>query len=115
MKALRKRKISSFFSKETTAEGEPPKWRIKGSGVRGYPDRAPKTSELIELLIKEGIEVKKYTMGSPANMDSHHAKASFLDGGLNSCTGKYWYGVKGAWISGEKAFQFVVEKLGLTP
>jgi hypothetical protein len=114
-KAPRKRKIYSFFTKEPTAEGEPPKWRIKGSGVRGYPDDAPKTAELIEALKKEGIEVKEYSMSSPANVSSRHAEASFLDGGLYSSTGKYWFGEKGAWITGEQAFAFVVEKLGLVP
>jgi hypothetical protein len=113
--APRKRKISSFFTKEPTAEGEPPKWRIKGSGVRGYPDDAPKTAEVIEALKNAGVEVKMYTMGSPVNMDSRHAKASFLDGGLYSSTGKYWFGEKEAWITGEQAFAFVMEKQGLAP
>lgn len=52
-------------------------------------------------------------MGSPANCDSYHLEASFLDGGLRAKTGNYWYAARGAWIRGPKAVLLVALKLGL--
>jgi hypothetical protein len=89
------------------------KWRIKGSGVRGYPSDAKYTNAIIELLKNSNVIVEEYTSGSPVNVDSHHVRAIFLDGGLYASTGNYWYSERGAWITGKEAFKFIVDRLHL--
>ena len=83
------------------------------SGVRGFPIEAEYTSAIVDVLEANGIAVRQYSMGSPANVDSHHLEARFLDGGLTASTGKYWYGRKGAWIEGRKAVEWVARLLDL--
>jgi hypothetical protein len=51
-------------------------------------------------------------MGSPANVDSFHLEAKFLDGGLAGETGNY-FGERGAWIDGPRAVLLIALQLGL--
>ena len=112
-KPIRKPTVVSFFTKELEEKDTHPRWRIKGSGVRGFPSDADKTKAVIKILKDVGVPIREYTMSSPCNPSSYHVEAFFEDGGLRSVTGNYWYSERGAWISGEKAFDFIVQKLGL--
>jgi len=89
------------------------RWRIAGSGVMGEPTDAPNTEAVVEALRANGVEVRFYSLGSSAGVDSHHLEARFLDGGLHAQTGSYWYGKKGAWIDGPEAVKWVGQLLDL--
>lgn len=106
----KRRRFSSVFKQEDPLV---PEWRIASSGVRGWPLKAENTAAIASALRSNGITVREYSMGSPANMDSYHLEAKFFDGGLKASTGKYWYGRKGAWITGHEAIAFVAEILDL--
>jgi hypothetical protein len=105
----RQKQFSAVFKLENQ---EKDKWRITGSGVRGFPRDAPITDRIAGVLDDNGIPIREYSMGSPANMDSYHLEAKFLDGGLNASTGAYW-GEKGAWVTGTSAVKLVAELLDL--
>jgi hypothetical protein len=53
-----------------------------------------------------------YDMGSPANVDSVHIRAKFLDGGLS---GEWsgWFSERGAWVDGPKAVLLIALQCGL--
>jgi hypothetical protein len=106
----RRRTFSSVF-RETEPDAN--KWRIMGSGVQGFPVDAHLTQVVVDALESNGVEVRQYSMGSPANVSSYHLEAKFRDGGLSASTGTYWYGKRGAWIEGRDAVEWVVELLDL--
>lgn len=108
----RRRAFSSVF-KVTEPRGN--KWRIVRSGVQGFPVDAENTRAVVDALECNGIEVRQYSMGSPANVSSYHLEAKFKDGGLTASTGTYWYGRRGAWIEGLEAVEWVASLLDLTP
>jgi N-formylglutamate amidohydrolase len=83
------------------------RWRIRGSGVRGWPHHADGTAEVVEALKSVGIDVRTYSDGSPANVSSYHCEAAFESGRLTAKTGAYWYESRGAWIEGARALTFV--------
>ena len=82
-------------------------WRIKGSGVRGWPHNARATAEVVEALRSVGIDVRSYAEGSAANAGSYHCDAEFEAGRLSAKTGAYWYEPRGAWIEGARALAFI--------
>ena len=106
----RRRAFSSIFKQ---ACPDVPEWRIVRSGVRGRPVEAGFTAAVVEALEANGVAVRQYSMGSPANVDSFHLEAKFQDGGLSASTGNYWYGRKGAWIEGRQAVEWVAKLLNL--
>jgi hypothetical protein len=112
-KPTRKATVASFFTKDLVDQDAQPKWRIKGSGVRGFPSDADRTEAVLKILKDAGVPIREYSMSSPCNPSSYHVEAFFEDGGLRAVTGNYWYSERGAWISGEKAFEFIIQKLGL--
>lgn len=65
------------------------------------------------VLEKQGIAIRAYSLGSPANVDSFHLDAKFKDGGLTAKTGAYWHSERGAWITGETAVDWVAALLHL--
>lgn len=105
-----RRSFSAIFKQVTP---DAPKWRIVGSGVKGYPVEAEYTSAVVEALEANGVTVREYTMCSPVNIDSHHLEAKFADGGLIASTGHYWYGRKGAWLEGRETAEWVAKLLDL--
>lgn len=109
------RRFESVFRPDGMSMDGSPRYRIAGSGVRRWPTDATATRSVVELLNRRGIETKQRSMGSPANADSYHVDAAFLDGGLHATTGNYWFGEKGAWIDGREAAAWVARGLGLAP
>jgi hypothetical protein len=103
--------LTSIFKLEVSEPA--PKWRIKGSGVRGWPTDCLLTQVVVDACKGLNISVDEYWMGSPANVDSYHLKATFLDGGLYASTGRYLFSPRGAWITGKKAVLIVAFQLGL--
>ena len=108
----RRRRFSSVFRE---SEPNANKWRISGSGVKGFPDNAQLTHIVVDALESNVVEVRHYSMGSAANASSYHLEAKFKDGGLSARTGTYWYGERGAWIEGRDAVEWVAELLDLVP
>jgi hypothetical protein len=107
------RTFKSVFTEERSYTNGLRQWRIKGSGVQGWPTDAPLTAEIKRFLETAGIAVRAHSMGSPANVDSYHLEAAFEDGGLYASTGTYWFGQRGAWIRGRKAVMWLAKQLGL--
>jgi hypothetical protein len=105
--------FKSVFVVEIDPSDNTTRWRIRGSGVHGYPDTAPLTAAIIDRLEASGIIVKSYSKGSPANVTSYHLDARFEDGGLTASTGCYWFGERGAWIKGAKAIVTLANILAL--
>ena len=106
----RKRQFSALFELVDPAV---PRWRIKRSGVMGWPLDAPLTEAIVDALQGAGVEVKGRSWGSAANVSSYHLEGNFLDGGISASTGTYWLSPKGAWISGKEAMTFVAGVLGI--
>lgn len=106
----RRRSFSAVLKQE---QPNVERWRIAGSGMMGQPTDARNTEAVVGALIANGVEVRFYSLGSPAGVDSHHLEARFLDGGLHAKTGSYWYGEKGAWIDGPEAVKWVGQLLDL--
>ena len=88
-------------------------WRIKGSGTHGMPELCKQTLAVTEACDDLGIQIKRTWSGSPINADCYRMSAPFLDGGLWSMTGNYWFYERGAWVSGPKAVLLVALHLGL--
>jgi len=107
------RTFKSVFVEEANPTDKTTRWRVKGSGVHGYPNDAPLTEEIVRSLKLSGITVRSFSMGSPVNVTSHHLEAKFEDGGLYAATGGYWYGERGTWITGMKAVTWLAQMLGL--
>lgn len=107
------RTFKSVFVEEANPTDKTTRWRVKGSGVHGYPDDAPLTEEIVRSLESSGIPVRSFSMESPANVTSHHLEAKFEDGGLYAATGGYWYGERGTWVSGMKAVTRLAQILEL--
>jgi hypothetical protein len=103
--------LTSIFKLEASDPAH--KWRIKGSGVRGLPTDCLLTQVVVDACSDLDISVDKYSMGSPANVDSYHLEATFLDGGLYASTARYWFSPRGAWITGRKAVLLIAFQLGL--
>ena len=62
-----------------------------------------------------GIRLDARNWGSAANADSYHLDAKFEDGSFKAETGKYWYGSRGAWITGPRALAFIAILLDREP
>jgi len=88
-------------------------WRLKGSGVNGFPQEAPATAECLAICWDLGITIRERNMGSPANASSYEIRCDFLDGGLYAKTGNYFYERKGAWVFGPKAVLLLAEGMGV--
>ena len=88
-------------------------WRIKNSGVNGYPEDSAETSAVCNACSNLGIKSERYRMGSPVNADSYHISAEFLDGGFYAKTGNYMFDEKGAWVWGAKAVLVISLELRL--
>ena len=89
------------------------RWRIRGSGTSGEPADSPQTAIIVEALRANDIDVRDYTIDSPANPPSYHLDASFEDGGLSAQTGPHLGLEKGAYVSGYQAVVFVARMLDL--
>ena len=82
--------FSAIFTHPQALDDEP-LWRIKGSGVQGIPELCKQTLAVVEACDDLGIEIERTRSGSPINADSYRMSAPFLDGGLSSMTGNYWF------------------------
>jgi hypothetical protein len=97
-----------------TAKGCEGRWRIRGSGVFGWPDQCEQTAAIAAACEELGIRVIRKSGGSPGNANSYTLEAPFLDGGLQAKTGNYWYERRGAWIVGARALLLVALALKLS-
>jgi hypothetical protein len=61
-----------------------------------------------------GFVRTSFWTGGPANASSYENYAAFLDGGLMSKAGDYFWGLHGAWVIGREALRFLCFELGLT-
>jgi hypothetical protein len=61
-----------------------------------------------------GFVRTSFWTGGPANASSYEDYAAFLDGGLMSKAGDYFWGLHGAWVIGREALRFLCFELGLT-
>ncbi len=89
------------------------RWRIVGSGVTTCPENAPNVELVLSACDELGIRYRSRSSGSPANADSYYLKARFLDGGIDGCTGNYWGGQRGVWVTGRKAVAILALTIGL--
>jgi hypothetical protein len=101
-----------FRRDDSRNEGQ--RWRIRGSGVRRYPEDAEWTAAVVKALESSGIEVRRFSYGSPANIDSQHLEAKYLDGRLFAETSNGIGCERGAWVTGCKAVIFTAWKLALS-
>ena len=99
--------FKSIFKRECDPFNGNLRWRIKGSGVRSLPEDAQLVMRVVQCLEKSGISIRRYHMDSPMNVLSHHIEARFQDGGLTASTGSYFFGERGAWITGIGALVYV--------
>ena len=99
--------FKSIFKRECDPFSGNLRWRIKGSGVRSLPEDAQLVMRVVQCLEKSGISIRRYHMDSPMNVLSHHLEARFQDGGLTASTGSYFFGERGAWITGIGALVYV--------
>ena len=91
----------------------PQRWRVKGSGCKGPPERHPATQEVLRICWDAGLRLNTSNSGSPANASSFHRDCAFLGGGFHARTGNYWFGEKGAWIHGAHAVLFIALAMNL--
>ena len=61
-----------------------------------------------------GFVRTSFWTGGPANASSYEDYVAFLDGGLMSKAGDYFWGLHGAWVIGREALRFLCFELGLT-
>ena len=108
----RPKPFRAVFTRDDSQD-EGPRWRIRGSGVRGYSEGAAWTAAVVKALESAGIAVRRYSLGSPANVNSHHLGANFLDGYLYADTNDGIGCGRGAWVTGAKAVIFTALKLAL--
>lgn len=99
----RKRLLDSLIEKDQPGI----RWRIRRSGVRTRPEDAETTAMVVDALGTAGIRLNARNWGSAANADSYHLDANFADGSFKAETGNYWYGSRGAWITGPRALAFI--------
>lgn len=91
------------------------RWRIRRSGVRTWPESAETTAMVVSALRGVGIRLHERNWGSAANASSYHLDANFEDGSFKAETGNYWYGSRGAWITGPRALAFIAILLDREP
>ena len=77
------------------------------------PELCKQTLAVVEACDDLGIEIERTRSGSPINADSYRMSAPFLDGGLSSMTGNYWFYERAAWVSGSRAVLLIALHLGL--
>ena len=61
-----------------------------------------------------GFVRTSFWTGGPANASSYEDYVAFLDGGLMSKAGDYFWGLHGAWVIGREALRLLCCELGLT-
>ncbi len=105
--------FSSVFNRPTWAP--PDHWRVRGSGVWGFPERSKRVQAVLQACRDLGIPVLSRGFFSPANADAYCVKARFLDGGIDGQTGTYLSGPRGVWVHGRKAVQLLAFTIGLKP
>lgn len=88
-------------------------WRIRNSATYGIPELSRQTAAVVIALNDLGIDIDRTYSGSPMNADCYRMRAEFLDGGLASMTGNYWYYERGAYITGTKVVLLLSLQLGL--
>lgn len=88
-------------------------WRIRNSGIQGWPADAPETAEVVRACEEYEIPVREHSMGSAANVSSYHIEAPFLDGGVIGKTGSYWCEPRATLVCGTRAVLFLALVLGL--
>jgi hypothetical protein len=88
-------------------------WRVRNSGVWGQPTLSAETLVVETASDNLGVGAERYWSATPLNPDSFRIEAPFLDGGFFCMTGNYFYGNKGAWVSGARAACAIALELGL--
>ena len=88
-------------------------WRIRNSGVWGQPTLSAETLVVETAFDNLGVEADRFWSTTPLNPDSFRIEAPFLDGGFFCMTGNYFYGDKGAWVSGARTAYAIALELGL--
>jgi len=94
-------------------QSHPLLWRIRNSGVQGFPELSAETLAVVQACGQLGIGISRSKTGSPMNADCYRMQVGFLDGLLYSMTGNYWYQERGAWVQGPKAVLVLALQLGL--
>jgi hypothetical protein len=69
---------------------------------------------ILAICQRYGFVRTSFWTGGPANACSYEDYAAFLDGGLMSKAGDYFWGLHGAWVIGREALRFLCFELGLT-
>jgi hypothetical protein len=69
--------------------------------------------KLIQTCRRLELPHQEYETSSPANPTQIIRNFPFLDGGLMSREGDYFYGIKGTWILGRQALRFVCYEVGV--
>ena len=117
--AVKRARIHNFSGQPFSAVFQQPghypedQWRIRNSATYGIPELSKQTAAVVNALNNLGIDIQRNYSGSPMNADCYRMRAEFLDGGVASMTGNYWYYERGAYITGSKVGLLLSLQLGL--